>query len=31
LQDRTEISVLFANQTEGDILVRDMLDKWQVR
>jgi hypothetical protein len=29
-QDRTEISVLFANQTEGDILVRDMLDKWQV-
>jgi hypothetical protein len=22
--------VLFANQTEGDILVRDMLDRWQV-
>lgn len=26
--DKTEISLLFANQTEDDILVRDMLEDW---
>jgi len=29
--DTTEISVLFANQTEEDILVRDMLDEWDAK
>ena len=28
-KDTTEMSLLFANQTEGDILVRDMLEAWQ--
>ena len=28
-KDRTVISLLFANQTEGDILVRDMLEGLQ--